>query len=1262
MVKGDAAISCNGSPPLAAEMDHLSCVIDFLTAIPAADAYTEDQKLACVACALRVTDPRRSCVLERLHELSLPASLKCKHSETLVRKALVLLLDPRPCTVDLLAETLSWRLAREKTWTRDHKLRALATILQSVSTDVDNLLKPALHAPRNIVISAFCILLDTNAGDSYRSAQANIAVRLNQGGLPAVVVVARLKILAVVLHCEATESAILAVLATSRWSGEVEEAIKHIANTQSGQSIDTTDAVSLDVIHCLRCEPREKQLSGLLTAIGARRESPIQEASVIKAIAHRATSLPGKTMMALLHVFFAPAETRTAGGEVSDSAFEVLVQRISTGRCELSTPELRLNAFACLFQTSSKQEAVLTRAAHRFTKGSLPLRALREVAECVLLGKATGSSEKSRENGAGLQAVLRLQDLPPDVARILTDAMSSAKASQHQTSALGGASAASEKQESLAATEPGRFGLGLLELEPLDDEEEDRSPGEVASTSAKAPVAEEEEDQAGWGALKALVEEDEGDIEEDEYEEDEEEEEEDEDDDEEASDLDVRDSRKRRRTKKQVEDDENEGEDDSELEADDLEEDEDLENGGTGDGLESGEYEDDEDEYDEVDSLGRSDSEMLESYDGSELEPLDVAEREDSDGDSGAEKQGDDGLELGKGGLSLTFGGGSLHSEEKTRRPTTVQIAPRLRRPTSIRVVFPSLIWRGKDMLVVNKPADWICSASDVDKKKGRPLDPNEKVQVKGFKVLEDLTSYKFSDREKKYIHWWIQLRHDLDEKSYPNLFDEDQNYGLCHRLDRETSGTVLVGLTQLARQQMRECFHRHYVRKLYVCLVHGIVTPTEQTVDRTLEAMGQKARLHPNGKRARTHVRVLGYYEKTKNGNTESFSLCTCEIAEGRMHQIRLHMSGALGAPIVSEFYYQKSKQMIEDRRWCQRTFLHAYAVGFPDVSGDAPRIGTKGECGLVEEEKLDTEQEWHCCICPLTEELREALQELTPKGDEASRLRETICETGLLDKAHEPVHVMGTTTRKEEIDNTFFPWSSTVNPIEAGDLSKPRDTNRTNRVNEKGRSSCATHATREGAALRPKPKPRRRNNERLRVQRGASASPRHHDRVRKRARVASRGRPRSPGPPPPPRSRSAGRSPPPGPPPPPRQGRRGRSRSRPARRRSVSRRRPPGAPPSPRRSASGPPRRKRRHTPNGQSVSPPAGRIGGVLGGSRPPPPPARVRRGNSGIGVVATAGGGLLNGGGVASVGGQAQRSGASGRRLVESPQRVVLTACR
>ncbi|CAE7920094.1 PPR4 [Symbiodinium sp. KB8] len=155
--------------------------------------------------------------------------------------------------------------------------------------------------------------------------------------------------------------------------------------------------------------------------------------------------------------------------------------------------------------------------------------------------------------------------------------------------------------------------------------------------------------------------------------------------------------------------------------------------------------------------------------------------------------------------LTAMVMGGSLHSEEKPR--------DRGRKP--LVVEYPQMIWKGDDICVLQKPADWICSASDVDKKKGRKLDPNEDLRNKGFKVMKDLLDFKFAEREKKYIHWWIQLMHEADREQFPNLFDVDQNYGLCHRLDRETSGTVLVGVTKKSRTQMRECFHRHYVRKL---------------------------------------------------------------------------------------------------------------------------------------------------------------------------------------------------------------------------------------------------------------------------------------------------------------------------------------------------------------------------------------------------------------------------------------------------------------
>eukprot|EP00928_Gymnodinium_smaydae_P055797 TRINITY_DN39272_c0_g1_i1.p1 TRINITY_DN39272_c0_g1~~TRINITY_DN39272_c0_g1_i1.p1 ORF type:complete len:1273 (+),score=234.32 TRINITY_DN39272_c0_g1_i1:51-3869(+) len=1239
MIKADGA-SCNGTSPVpnAASYDSVAAALaatsEPLLRAPAADAYTEEQKRGCLALALRLREPRLGDVLEQLHRLAATPARRSSAAGgapsatwDAALKALAVLLGVR-ASANVAIEAIAARLVTAaKGWLRGHRLRALALLLQAPGVEADDLLKLALRAsPHGLLVAALCVIFETplpeqhdgQASCSLDAQQQAIALRLVRGRLPVDLHPCDgLKILAAALRCDATESKVLTHIASAGWGTNARDAAKRIVQGKVAVD-DKPEHLSVTAITALRREPRDRQLrsiagflSGTARGAAVAREGRPTEAVIVETLACCAAELPGDAVEAILNVVLAAGEAAAStDGVVPERVVEVIVHRIGASSRTLSTPELRLQALASLFQTAARQEALLARVARARICGSLPPRICRAVVECLLLGKPLTAQARSRSNEQAsasptlplLGALQRLttasaEKMSPEAIRAVIDAYLLAEGNDTQNSAVGeqaplasarpkappaptlasaspsaaqferGACSGMRQVGSAAITTTkapngglsvapgsGRFGLGALELEPLDDEDDDEDSESIGDN--------------GWMALRALVDEEgEERSESSDVEDDEEGGGEDEDEDEEASspakepqsspsatllDATVEKPPAAATKAKHSKDDVIEEDDNNE----DSEGDEEFCN------------EEEEDEEGEKDS-----------YHGSDLD-VDIADAEDSEEVASEERSEDeDGVDLSQGGLLTScFSGGSLHAEEKRTSRDALGRAPAQKTKPSIRVVFPTLIWRGKDMMVLNKPADWICSASDVDKKKGRALDPNEKVANKGFAVLDDLLQYKFGDREKKYIHWWIQLMHDLDEESYPNLFDEDQNYGLCHRLDRETSGTVLVGLTQLARQQMRECFHRHYVRKLYVCLVHGTVEPHEQTIDRHLEAMGQKARLHPNGKRARTHVTVLGYYSrKKKDGTSEEFSLCTCEIAEGRMHQIRLHMSGAIGAPIVSEFYYQKPKQMIEDRRWCQRTFLHAYAVGFPDVSGSRrvgvdSSIGT-GECGMVEEERIDTEQEWHCCICPLTVELREALKDMVPRDEEAGKLLSTIQETGLLSATHQAVHCMGTTSRKGEIDDSFFPWSSIVNPIEVGDLNKPREANsRPGDGKGKGRGKG-------DAATRPQTKPRRRLEGPRRT-----GSPRWRDgpHMRKRVRPGERGRQRSPM-----RSRSLGGSPPGGPSGPPRQGRRLRSRSgRPVRRVASpggTRRRQPGAPQSPRRSVSREGlRRKRRRNPS--------------------------------------------------------------------------------
>merc|ERR1712232_142524 len=156
--------------------------------------------------------------------------------------------------------------------------------------------------------------------------------------------------------------------------------------------------------------------------------------------------------------------------------------------------------------------------------------------------------------------------------------------------------------------------------------------------------------------------------------------------------------------------------------------------------------------------------------------------------------------------------------------------------------------------MIVNKPADWICTASDVNGKNIGDLSMGVH-RLSDFRV--DLIEHK-----PKFIHRWVQLACGPDASQFPTLFDSDQNYGLCHRIDRETSGALIFARTDSARAYVRKCFHNHYIRKLYVCLCHGRIEDNEQVIERSIQEEGTYARLHAGGKRARTNVKVLGHYQ----------------------------------------------------------------------------------------------------------------------------------------------------------------------------------------------------------------------------------------------------------------------------------------------------------------------------------------------------------------------------------------------------------------
>ena len=126
---------------------------------------------------------------------------------------------------------------------------------------------------------------------------------------------------------------------------------------------------------------------------------------------------------------------------------------------------------------------------------------------------------------------------------------------------------------------------------------------------------------------------------------------------------------------------------------------------------------------------------------------------------------------------------------------------------------------------------------------------------------------------------------------------------GIVHRLDKDTSGLLIVAKNDIAHVKMSEQIKNHEVQKTYIALVRGVVKENEATIDMPIgrsQSDRKKMAVSKNGKNAVTHIKVLKRYDK--------YTLLEVNIETGRTHQIRVHLS-YIGYPIVGDYTYSNGK-----------------------------------------------------------------------------------------------------------------------------------------------------------------------------------------------------------------------------------------------------------------------------------------------------------------------------------------------------------------
>jgi len=251
------------------------------------------------------------------------------------------------------------------------------------------------------------------------------------------------------------------------------------------------------------------------------------------------------------------------------------------------------------------------------------------------------------------------------------------------------------------------------------------------------------------------------------------------------------------------------------------------------------------------------------------------------------------------------------------------------------------ILYEDQDLIVINKPS---------------ALTVNRSTTMKA-KTIQDWFVEKFGEEYFTRDFWARDL-------SYQNLIPADfttefgdplaiwqERLGVVHRLDKDTSGVLILAKNPGALLNLLSQFKKRQTQKTYLALVHGHFSDKAGTINAPMARNSQnrlKYAIDNNGRPAITNyevqqefsslnettIELIATASKTKTKKVKElyqagFSLVEVAPKTGRTHQIRVHMS-AMQHPIVGDQLYVGRKRGKLDNFWCQRQFLHALSIEF--------------------------------------------------------------------------------------------------------------------------------------------------------------------------------------------------------------------------------------------------------------------------------------------------------------------------------------------
>ncbi|SRR3990167_11431338 len=230
----------------------------------------------------------------------------------------------------------------------------------------------------------------------------------------------------------------------------------------------------------------------------------------------------------------------------------------------------------------------------------------------------------------------------------------------------------------------------------------------------------------------------------------------------------------------------------------------------------------------------------------------------------------------------------------------------------------PEIVYEDERLLVLNKPAGLITHPKNIN------------------------------DTQESITSWLVKKSPEIKNIGEPFVASghEVPRAGVVHRLDKDTSGLILVAKDNEAFFYLKKLFQDRKIKKHYLALVNGRPKDSKGTISAPLGRIGLKRTTKIIGDKLIDKKEAVTEYEVLKNYSllANHYSLLEVVPRTGRTHQIRVHLN-SIGTPVSGDNIYGFKK--IKSPRGLTRLFLHAYKLEFVAPDGKKLLI----EIGLPED-----------------------------------------------------------------------------------------------------------------------------------------------------------------------------------------------------------------------------------------------------------------------------------------------------------------------